>query len=193
MPPTRALSVAAAASAMVLVSASPASATTVSASGFFEASLLGTATFGIASCGTSTLQGSVAGGGGSLNFASGIYSLCSGGVITPLFPWSGGNFTYSPGTADGTVTIANFRYQHQIGSLTCAYGGTITGDVYNGTNPNRPHPSPELQIAFDNVTVNRVSGSSFLCPGSWPVSFTYQLKGLTISTGLYDRTMTIGP
>lgn len=199
MPPTRALSVVAAASAMALVSASPASATTVSPAGFFQASLLNTAMFDFSVfgifCTTSALQGYVDAGGSLLNFVSGSYSSC-GGSITPIFPWAGGSFTYSPGTADGTVTIANFQYQAHLTlagtPITCTYLGTISGDVYNGTNPNRPYPSPELQIAFNKVTTFKTAGS-FLCPSRGSVSFTYQLKGLTISTGNFDLTMTIGP
>ncbi|WP_106398262.1 hypothetical protein [Actinocorallia populi] len=172
----------------------PASATTVSSTTFratilepltVTVTLLGSPT--TASCPSGTMSGTLNTDGTGLSVTSASIGACSGSVsatVTPEnLPWSGGNVVYTnDGIRDreGTVTMAGFRVKavvNVLGGITCIYGGALTGDAYNGANPNRPvASSTHAQAKATNVTVNKInSGSNFFCPGSASVSGVLEL------------------
>ncbi len=196
----RTLVAVAASGAAVLTFASPASALFA---GNVQASLLGTATvttsLGGGSCTSSTLNGSLASGGG-LNVSAAAFSSCSGATVTAQnLPWNGGNITAAAvsGGRDGTATIAGLRLKAVVtilgSSVTCIYGGNVTGNAYNGTNPARPVTSNnQFQIALNNASASKQSGSSFLCPGSASVTATSQLQGESSpGSGVYNQVISL--
>lgn len=98
-------------------------------------------------------------------------------------PW-GVTTIYSPvpGGPDATVTIGGFGVSIVMTApftMTCSYGGNLTGRLYNPDNPNRPDPSsPYMQAQFTNVSLAKLSaGSSFLCPGTTTYSGLYNIIG----------------
>ncbi|GAA2735359.1 hypothetical protein [Actinocorallia aurantiaca] len=196
-----ALAAVTAAGATALALASPASALYA---GNVQASLLGTASvttsLGGGSCTSSTLTGNLA-SSGALTVSAASFSSCSGATVTAQnLPWTGGNITSStavPGGRDGTATLAGFRIRAVVSilgsSVTCIYGGNVTGNAYNGTNPARPvAANNQFQIALNNASAPKLSGSNFLCPGTASVTATYQLLGESSpGSGVYNQTISL--
>ncbi|TDC70346.1 hypothetical protein E1200_05435 [Actinomadura sp. GC306] len=181
------------------------SATADPYSGNVQASLLGeasvSASIGSGSCSESTMTGSINSDGTGLAIASAGFGECTGtaGVtITTLnLPWTGGGVAHDPAGTDGrdaTVTIANFRVRAVVdlfGGIGCNFGGTLAANGYNGDNPARPDTSSgEAQVGVSNATVNRQSGSHFLCPSTARVTATYALQGETTpGSGTFDQSL----
>ncbi|GAB3281152.1 hypothetical protein GCM10027589_08280 [Actinocorallia lasiicapitis] len=187
----------------------------VAYTGKVQAGLLGTATvstsIGSGSCNSSTMNGSINSNGTGLSIASATFAwtpappgpACQGTTTATISsqntPWTGGAVTYAPvaGGRDATVTIANFRVKAVVnifGGITCVFGGTITANGYNPTNPNRPVPAvAEAQAGLNGATVNKISsGSSWLCPGTATVTGTYSLKGETVAnSGVYNQSLQV--
>jgi hypothetical protein len=182
-------------------------------SGNVQALLLGTASvstsIGSGSCNSSEMRGTINSDGTGLSISSAGFSwtpappgpACQGTTTATItaqnLPWAGGNVTYAPvaGGRDGTIVIANFRVRAVVnifGGITCIYGGSLTANGWNPTNPTRPVPSNnEAQAGISNATVSKVnSGSNFLCPGTATVTGTYQLKGeVTAGSGVFNQTL----
>lgn len=181
------------------------SATADPYSGNVQASLLGeasvSASIGSGSCSESTMTGSVASDGTGLAIDSASFTECTGTagvtITTMNLPWTGGSVAYDPdhaGGRDATITIANFSVRAVVdlfGGIGCNFGGTLTANGYNGDNPSRPDTgSSEAQVGVSNATVNRQSGSHFLCPSTAQVTATYALQGETApGSGTYDQTL----
>lgn len=204
-----------AALAALALTAAPASAatTTIRAgsatadpySGAVQASLLGeasvSASIGSGSCSESTMTGSIESDGSGLTIDSAGFSECSGTAdvtITTLdLPWQGGAVVYDPAHTNGrdaTITIANFKVRAVVdlfGGIGCNFGGTLTADGFNGDNPARPETgSGEAQVGVSNATVNRQSGSHFLCPSTAKVTATYALQGESeAGSGTFDQSL----
>lgn len=196
----RTLAALTAAGGTVLALATPASALFA---GNVQATLLGTATVstsaGGGSCTSSTLNGTLAAGGG-LTVNSASFGSCSGATVTAQnLPWTGGNITYAPvaGGRDGTATINGFRIKAVTtilgASVTCIYGGNVTANAYNGTNAARPVTSnTEFQIYLNGASASKQSGSSFLCPSTASVTAVYQLLGESSpGSGSYTQTISL--
>ncbi|MDL4818027.1 hypothetical protein [Actinomadura opuntiae] len=181
------------------------SATAAPYAGNVRASLLGTATvstsIGSGSCSQSTMTGSINSDGTGLSIGSADFSNCTGtasvAITAQKLPWTGGTVVYDSGHSgnrDAAVTIANFSVKAVVdlfGGITCVFGGNLTANGYNPDNPNRPVTSnAQAQVGVNNATVNKQSGSSFLCPSTATVSATYQLQGeTTAGSGTYDQTL----
>ncbi|MES9541119.1 MULTISPECIES: hypothetical protein [unclassified Actinomadura] len=186
------------------------SATAAAYSGNVQASLLGTATvsssLGGGSCSQSTMTGAISSDGSGLNVSSATFTgdgggPCSGSTSSTItaqsLPWTGGNVTYDPnhtGGRDATVTIANFKVKAVVnifGGITCVFGGNLTANGYNGDNASRPVTSSgDAQVGVQNATVNKQSGSSFLCPSTATVTATYALRGESVAgSGTYDQAL----
>ncbi|MEV0661987.1 hypothetical protein ACIBI3_13265 [Actinomadura luteofluorescens] len=186
------------------------SATAAAYSGNVQASLLGTATvsssIGSGSCSQSTMTGSINSDGSALNVAAATFTgtgggPCSGSTSSTItaqnLPWTGGNVTFDAGHTggrDATVTIANFKVKAVVdifGGITCVFGGNLTANGYNGNNASRPDTtSGEAQVGVKNATVNKQSGSSFLCPSTATVTATYALRGETVAgSGTYNQSL----
>ncbi|MFG2086763.1 MULTISPECIES: hypothetical protein [unclassified Spirillospora] len=197
------------------VTAAPASAatTTIRAgsataspySGNVQASLLGeasvSASIGSGSCSESTMTGSINSDGTGLAIDSAGFSECTGtaGVsITAMqLPWTGGNVTYDASHTNGrdaTITIANFSVRAVVdlfGGITCNFGGNLTADAFNGDNASRPvTDNGEAQVGVENATVNKQSGSNWLCPSTAQITATYALQGETSAgSGTFDQSL----
>ncbi|MEU8303873.1 hypothetical protein AB0C84_09940 [Actinomadura sp. NPDC048955] len=186
------------------------SATAAAYSGNVQASLLGTATvsssLGSGSCSQSTMTGSINSDGTGLNVSSATFTGTGGGACTGStsatitsqnLPWTGGNVTFDAahtGGRDATVTIANFKVKaviNLLGGVTCVFGGNLTANGYNGNNASRPvTSSSEAQVGVQNATVNKQSGSSFLCPSTASVTATYALRGETVAgSGTFNQSL----
>ncbi|XRQ03438.1 hypothetical protein ACN3XK_43470 [Actinomadura welshii] len=197
------------------LTAAPASAatTTITAgsatadpySGNVQASLLGeasvSASIGSGSCSESTMTGSVNSDGTGLAIDAASFSECSGtadvSITTMNLPWTGGSVEYDAAHTDGrdaTITIANFSVRAVVdlfGGIGCNFGGTLVADGFNGDNASRPvTDSAEAQVGVNNATVNRQSGSHWLCPSTAQVTATYALTGETTpGSGTYDQSL----
>ncbi|MWA07292.1 hypothetical protein F8568_044590 [Actinomadura sp. LD22] len=171
-------------------------------SGNVQASLVGDATvstsIGSGSCSQSTMTGSINSDGTGLSISSADFSSCTGTasvtITAQALPWTGGNVTYDPDHTDGrdaTVTIANFNVKAVVnlfGGITCVFGGNLTANGYNPGNPVTN--SDQAEVGVSGATVNKQSGSSFLCPSTATVTATYELKGeTTAGSGTYDQTL----
>lgn len=181
------------------------SATADPYSGNVQASLLGeasvSASIGSGSCSESTMTGSINSDGTGLAIAGASFSECSGtsdvSITTMNLPWTGGAVAHDPAGTNGrdaTVTIANFSVRAVVdlfGGIGCNFGGTLTANGYNGDNPARPDTgSGEAQVGVSNATVNRQSGSHWLCPSTAQVTATYALQGETSAgSGTYDQSL----
>jgi len=203
---TRPIAVAVATAAAITLAAPSASAatTTVNGSGNIQANLVSptadvTTSLGGGSCTASQLSGSVQSSGAALNISGATFTGCDTAVVVAQnLPWNNGNITYAPveGGRDGTLSIAGFRVQATVtswfGTITCAYGGTITANFFNPDNASRPYPAvAEAQAALTGASVSK-TGGSFLCPGSATVTATYQLLGeTTAGSGTFDQSVSI--
>ena len=106
-------------------------------------------------------------------------------------------YTHDPAHTNGrdaTITIANFKVRAVVdlfGGIGCNFGGTLTADGFNGDNPARPETgSGEAQVGVNNATVNRQSGSHFLCPSTAKVTATYALQGESeAGSGTFDQSL----
>ncbi|WP_289009671.1 hypothetical protein, partial [uncultured Thermomonospora sp.] len=83
-----------------------------------------------------------------------------------------------------------------LGTFTCYYGlnssiTSLTFDLYNPTNPNRPDTSVnEAQAKMQNATLARLSGSNALCPTTGTASGYGTVKGETVAnSGVFDQTL----
>ncbi|MBA3490017.1 MAG: hypothetical protein H0T78_10860 [Longispora sp.] len=111
-------------------------------------------------------------------------------ITSQGLPWTGGNMTSAPvsGGRDGTLTIRNFKIKgdaDKFGGITCFFAGDLTAEVFNPTNPNRPHIDiAQQQLRVREAVFSKATGSNFLCPSTVKVSGVYQMRGQS-STG-YD-------
>ncbi len=128
------------------------------------------------SCSSSTLGGTTT-SAGVLSFSSATFGGCSSATITAQsLPWSG-SITYNPvsGGKDGDVSI-KVSIKAVVSILTCNYGGTLAGSIYNPDNANRPDTSvSQAEIQFTSASVPLTSG--FLCPSSASLTALFQASG----------------
>ncbi|WP_447002656.1 hypothetical protein ACRAKI_23435 [Saccharothrix isguenensis] len=124
-------------------------------------------------------------------------------TITPTnLPWSGGNVAYAPvaGGRDGTITLndvtARVDSSNWLGiRITCYFvgagaGNSITGEVYNKDNANRPVASvADAQASLSGASLRLTSGSS-PCPGTATLTAVYRLLGeQAAGSGTFDRAL----
>ncbi|MFD0686648.1 hypothetical protein [Actinomadura fibrosa] len=178
--------------------------------GNVRASLLGSATvsssIGSGSCNESTMTGAIQSNGTGLNVSSASFTSNGGGPCTGTttatitaqnLPWSGGSVVFDSahtGNRDAAVTIANFRVKavvNLLGGITCIFGGNLTANGYNPTNPNRPVTgNNQAQVGVNGATVSKQSGSNIFCPSTATVTATYQLLGETVAgSGTFNQTL----
>ncbi|GAA0967251.1 hypothetical protein [Actinocorallia libanotica] len=129
----------------------------------------------VASCTTSTLNGSVT-TADKLTISTAAISGCTGsGTVTvaaEALPWANGTLT----TGGGTASFNGFRVKANATLLgfpvTCIYAGTITG-----TNTAASGSPLSTTVTFTNASVSKQSGSSGACPGTAQVSAQYKFQG----------------
>ncbi|POM23531.1 hypothetical protein BTM25_46850 [Actinomadura rubteroloni] len=184
-------------------------------SGNWQVSTVGPVTFGITffgqkitgTCDTANLKGTLASTGeGALTAASIGACTTSNGLSSPPtdlgdLPDNTGHVTYAPvaGGRDGTLTIdgdltftleGDFLFAHR----TCHYGirtngtSTLTFDLYNRDNPNRPLPNDDAQGKTTNLTLVKLTGSDGLCPNNGTLNASAIARGETTpNSGTFDR------
>ncbi|MFA1544794.1 hypothetical protein [Actinomadura chokoriensis] len=146
---------AAAATAVVGLTAAPALAVTP---GTFTATLQGNMVInaGVSvTCTSSVLKGTVAADGTTTKYTSATAGGC-GATVTPALPWSGS-------ISGGVVKINGFK----MSAIGCTYTGNLTGS-YTPTTANFP-----LTVTFTNQPATKLSGG-ILCPATVKVTATYK-------------------
>ncbi|MBB5803834.1 hypothetical protein F4560_003602 [Saccharothrix ecbatanensis] len=170
---------------------------------------------GNATCNRSTLTASVRSDGTALSVSALSFSDSSstngscpndqGGrtTIAPAtLPWSGGNVTYAPvaGGRDGTITLTNVSARVDSSNwlgvrITCYFVGSgannsITGNLYNKDNANRPVTSvADAQASLSGASLRLTSGSS-PCPTTATLTGAYRLLGESAAgSGTFNRAL----
>lgn len=150
-------------------------------------------------CTGSGLAGSVNSDGSNLSVSSASWDNCDnslGGTTTTTaleLPWSGGSVVHDPqaGGRDGTMTIvgllAKSDNKDSLGiTTTCYYkgsgsGGSITTDVYNPDNTNRPEPDSEAQAHADAEPLTLVDDATYnsgaACSSTATFTAVYSMNG----------------
>ncbi|GAA3964980.1 hypothetical protein GCM10023085_54400 [Actinomadura viridis] len=162
-----------------------------------------------ASCPQVTLTGTVQSAGtGTLNQATVGACSSSAGSAQVAFeglPYTQGQVTYAPvaGGRDGTLSISDPGLRIKVvmnilGTQTCYYGfgstvGSLTFNVYNRDNPNRPVPSvDDAQGSLNNARLDRLTGSSSLCPTTGTGNGNATARGeTTAGSGVFDQKLYI--
>ncbi|SEG54530.1 hypothetical protein SAMN04489712_106163 [Thermomonospora echinospora] len=162
-----------------------------------------------AQCSTAVLNGTLTSSStGSLNSAT--VTGCSsnvGGSANITFqnlPYTDATVDYAPipGGRDGTLTFTDpdLRIRANLTvfgiSATCYYGfgstvSSLTFDLYNPDNPNRPNPSvAEAQGKMNNASLDRLSGSGAICPATGTANGAGIVRGeKTAGSGVFDQTL----
>lgn len=174
----------------------------------FSVDFLGSRVTG--TCESATLQGTVESNGeGELTAASLGACETSNGFSSPPtdldlgeVPDRGGRVAYDPveGGRDGVLTVdagLQFTVEARVlgFTVTCHYGFRTGGapglalDVYNRDNANRPLPGhDDLQGASDDIALERLPGSSALCPSNGTGGGAAVARGeSTPGSGVFDR------
>ncbi|ROO87144.1 hypothetical protein EDD29_4736 [Actinocorallia herbida] len=163
-----------------------------------------------ASCTGADLRGTLtSAGAGTLATANVTGCTSPFGAATVTFQGlpATGTLTYAPvaGGRDASLTFTkaanpNFKVKAVMGLLTCYYGfGTtvtsLTFNVFNGTNANRPIPaSTQLQGAMQNASLDKLSGSSLLCPSGAVANANGEARGeVTAGSGVFNQKLYVGP
>lgn len=106
-----------------------------------------------------------------------------------------------PGGRDGVLILTDpgLRIRFSLNGVgTCGYGlngsiPSLTVNLYNPDNPNRPDPSvPEAQAEIDNAPLARQPGSSLFCSSTAVLDGYGTLKGLG-GSGVFGQTLYFTP
>ncbi|WP_157407950.1 hypothetical protein [Actinomadura atramentaria] len=151
-----------------------------------------------ASCTSATLGGTLQ-SSGATTLTSASISGCSGATVEfQNLPYTAGTVAYdpqSPGHSAGLVfTDSALTVKVSLSGTTCYYGfgssvHQLLIDLYNPDNASRPDASvAELQGALNSVTLQKKSGSGFLCPSTGVASGFGTIKGES-APGVFDDTL----
>lgn len=130
--------------------------------------------------------GSTTGATWNTNGGACIDSVAGTTTITArLLPWTA-TTAYAPvrNGRNGTVTIKTYSKAVRADGITCYFkgggtGDTITLDLYNPDNPNKPLPgvAGAQTLANETLVKDTTQVNSFLCPSTATMSGVYSQAG----------------